>query len=146
MLTIPRSLQTQSDVHGYDDAAQARKTAMHKDGKAFLKKLALVLGLSPQQFDLRSNVAGIAVSGEVTLHADHLYVQLGSSFNGRGLQLLYRSCKSRKDSRGDTNHFVSMAELTDAERQERFVRTCKDLMERARAAAASSGASLRPAL
>jgi hypothetical protein len=45
-----------------------------------LKALADALRLSSGEFDLRSNKGGIAVSGEVTLHGDDLYVQVSQSY------------------------------------------------------------------
>jgi hypothetical protein len=47
------------------------KDAFHRNARRQLKLLAAALGLPPAKFDLRSNKAGIAVSGEITLHADH---------------------------------------------------------------------------
>ena len=54
------------------------KEAFHRTARRQLKLLAAALGLPTGGFDLRSNKGGIAVSGEVTLHADHLYVQCAS--------------------------------------------------------------------
>jgi hypothetical protein len=48
----------------YDGEA---KRAFHKRARRRLKELADALGLAPQNYDLRSNVGGIAVSGEVTM-------------------------------------------------------------------------------
>src|SRR5262245_42343824 len=56
----------------YDGEA---KRAFHNHARRRLKELADALGLAPQSYDLRSNAGGIAVSGEVTMHADHVYVQ-----------------------------------------------------------------------
>lgn len=125
-LTIKKTL-LQSDYTSYSDAGHARKLAMHKDGKAFLKQLADVLGLEKKDYDLRSNMAGIAVSGEVTLHSDHLYLQLHEScVGGGGLELLYRACDGRRDFCGKRNHFIRMRELQGEEYvQSRFI---QDLM------------------
>lgn len=131
MLKIPSSLKTKADINGYSDAAQARKDAMHKDGAKFLKALAKELGLQPGQYSVRSNVAGIAVSGEVTLHADHLYVQLQESLSGPGLHLLYRSCRNQKDYTGGQNHFIGLLTLAE-DGQQRFLETCHKLMQAAR--------------
>jgi hypothetical protein len=38
---------------------------------------------------VRSNKGGIAVTGEVTLHADNLYVQVCDAWGGNHLQLLF---------------------------------------------------------
>lgn len=56
----------------YDDDA---KRLFHHHARRQLRLLADALGLAPSSFDLRNNKGGIAVSGEVTMHGDHLYVQ-----------------------------------------------------------------------
>jgi hypothetical protein len=53
------------------------KRLFHCHAQRQLKALAKALGLTGDQYDLRSNEAGPAVSGEITLHADWLYVQVG---------------------------------------------------------------------
>jgi hypothetical protein len=55
----------------YDPGA---KRLFHNHARRRLFKLAEVLGFTAGMYDLRSNEGGIAVSGEVTLHADRLYV------------------------------------------------------------------------
>lgn len=87
-----------------------RKAAFHRHARRHLRD---ALGLDRTDFDLRSNPGGIAVSGEITLHADHLYVQsaLGSD-NG----ILYRSCAHRRDYVGGVNHFASLDLLHEPER------------------------------
>jgi hypothetical protein len=56
----------------YDADAKRR---FHHQARCRMLDLADALGLEPDEYDLRSNQGGIAVSGEVTLHADRLYVQ-----------------------------------------------------------------------
>ena len=63
----------------YDGQA---KRAFHNHARHRLKQLADALGLAPQNYDLRSNVGGVAVSGEVTMRADHVYVQACQPANG----------------------------------------------------------------
>lgn len=104
------------------------KEAFHKVARAALRKLAKELGLEKDQYEIRSNKAGIAVSGEVTLHTDPvvrinlnatdwsvvgLYVQVSQSCLGRGREVMFRTCTSRKDYTGGTNHFASAADLED---------------------------------
>jgi hypothetical protein len=48
----------------YDPLA---KQIFHRNAQRQLKLLAAALDLPPEKFDLRSNQAGIAVSGEITL-------------------------------------------------------------------------------
>ncbi len=86
----------------------AAKRLFHTQARRQLKKLADVLGLPPDGFDLRSNKAGIAVSGEITLHADHLYVQVCQPATGSDTGVLFRTCRDRKDYVGGPNNFASL--------------------------------------
>jgi hypothetical protein len=81
------------------------KTVFHRDGMKLLKTLAIELGI---EADFRSNKGGVAVSGEITLHGDQIYIQLFQpSFAPDSFQFLVRSCKGRKDYSGGMNHFHS---------------------------------------
>ncbi len=70
-----------------------------------------MLGLADGTYEVRSNKGGIAVGGEVTLHADHLYVQISQSCFGRGKEIMYRYCKGRKDYCGGHNHYFNVNRL-----------------------------------
>lgn len=79
------------------------KTIFHRDGMKLLKTLALECGI---EADFRNNKGGIAVSGEVTMHGDTVYVQLYQSIiNTEAFLFLVRSCEGRKDYHGGRNHF-----------------------------------------
>ena len=80
------------------------KGAMHRSAMGMLRELAAALGYAPDAYDVRSNKGGIAVTGEVTLHADNLYVQVCDAWGGNHLQLLIRTCKGRKDYSGGINY------------------------------------------
>ena len=67
---------------GYD---AAQKRVFHSTARARLRRLAGELGLAPGSYDLRSNQGGIAVSGEITLHHEQVYVQVSQSAMGRGM-------------------------------------------------------------
>lgn len=56
----------------------AQKRSFHIAGMKRLRMLAEALGFKPDSFDIRSNAAGIAVSGEVILHHENLYVKLAN--------------------------------------------------------------------
>lgn len=84
------------------------KRLFHSRAKSQLRRLAAALGLEPGSYDLRSNEAGIAVSGEITLHGDHLYVQVSQSAMGYHSGILFRTCKGRKDFVGGPNNFASL--------------------------------------
>jgi hypothetical protein len=135
-LTIPRGLLA-SGINSYSEEGHAQKQAFHADGKKFLAALAKALGYVPGDYDLRSNIAGMAVSGEVTLHSDHLYVQLSESCMHPGVQVLYRACSGRKDYTGKTNHFAKMADLRSTEAQALVLRTMRGLIEQAAVNAAA---------
>ncbi|RTL74570.1 MAG: hypothetical protein EKK35_24555 [Bradyrhizobiaceae bacterium] len=84
------------------------KRLFHSRAKSQLRRVATALGLGPGSYDLRSNEAGIAVSGEITLHSDHLYVQVSQSAMGYHSGILFRTCKGRKDFVGGPNNFASL--------------------------------------
>lgn len=91
------------------------KHAFHSRARRQLKQLAAALGLAPGAYDLRSNQGGIAVSGEVTLHADHLYVQACQPATGHDTGVLFRTCQGRKDYHGGPNNFASLELLNRPE-------------------------------
>jgi hypothetical protein len=84
------------------------KRLFHMHARRRLLELAASLGFAPCAFDLRSNEGGIAVSGEVTLHADHLYVQVSQPATGSDTGVLFRSCRDRRDYVGGVNNFASL--------------------------------------
>lgn len=102
-------------INDYTDEGYRAKRLLHSAGRSFLRRLASDLGLQAGTFDIRSNRAGAAVSGEVTLHADSLYVQISEHcYGGRvGLSLLYRTCEGRQDYTGGPNHTLSLREVRD---------------------------------
>jgi hypothetical protein len=74
---------------------------------------------------LRSDKAGIAVSGEVILHAEHLYVQVSQPFMGFDSGILFRTCEGRRDYVGGPNHLASLDLLnTPAELAHLIKREC----------------------
>ncbi len=100
----------QQDV-SYDDAG---KKEFHSAGKSALRKIAQSLGLEKGTYDIRSNAGGIAVSGEITLHSDSLYIQIFQSCVRMGrdkTSIMYRTCKGRKDYSGGSNNFMDISDL-----------------------------------
>lgn len=87
------------------------KQHFHTRARRSLKALAVALGLQPGEYDLRSNKAGIAVSGEITLHADWVYVSVTQGHLGNDRGVMFRTVKSRKDYSGGTNHFAPLRQL-----------------------------------
>jgi hypothetical protein len=89
----------------YDPEA---KRLFHMHARRQLRVLAEALGLGAGDYDLRSNEGGIAVSGEVTLHTDRLYVQVSQSCMGADAGILFRSCDGRRDYAGGVNNFAPL--------------------------------------
>lgn len=97
----------------YDSDA---KKDFHRVAKRQLKKLADDMGWSKAEYDLRSNLGGIAVSGEITLHHGDLYIQASQSSMGTDKGLMIRTCKDRTDYSGGQNHFAPLSWLDDDSR------------------------------
>ena len=109
-------------INAYSPSGHLKKTAMHSAGRAFLTRVAADLGLTLAQRDIRSNLGGMAVSGEVTLHADHIYVQLHESGVGHGgVRFMYRTCASRTDYCGGTNRYRFATDLARPGMYDAFV-------------------------
>ncbi|CAN7624154.1 hypothetical protein [Pararhizobium sp. LjRoot238] len=77
---------------------EEQKRRFHSIARSRLKKLAAELSLPAGTYDIRSNKAGIAVSGESTLHHEQFYLQVGQFGPGSGHGILLRTCKGRKDT------------------------------------------------
>ncbi len=90
------------------------KGSWHQEVKARLDALARHLGLPKGTYEVRSNMGGIAVSGEVTLHGENVYVQVSQLLlGGPRLEILYRTCNGRKDYSGGINHFAHISMMED---------------------------------
>jgi len=103
----------------YDDRA---KRLFHSRARSQLRRLATELSLQPGSYDLRSNQGGIAVSGEITLHSERLYVQAAQSVMGHDNGILFRTCKGRKDYVGGPNNFAPLDLLNRPEELARRIR------------------------
>lgn len=112
-------------ITAYDDVGAHNKQIFHRDARRFLRALAAQLGLEKNDYDLRSNEGGIAVSGEVTLHADRLYIQLSK---GAFADVLFRRCESRQDYYGRANHSANLADLKNPTAFPVFLASCKQLL------------------
>ncbi len=85
------------------------KESFHRDGRRLLKLLAAELEYPPQSYDLSCNKAGVAVSGEITLHTDNLYVQLSQHpFSGKRIAFRICTCKARKDHHTGPNNYADL--------------------------------------
>lgn len=87
---------------------ETSKDCFKRESMALLRKVAKLLGLEKGTYDIRYNPAGIACSGDATLHAENFYV----SFNLDVLDwVLVRTCQGRKDYTGGPNQQYSFSEL-----------------------------------
>lgn len=102
----------------YDADAKAK---FHKAAKKQLRLLGDALGLDRCNYDLRSNMGGIAVSGEVTLHHDNIYIQVSQPCWNTDTGVLFRTCKGRKDYVGGRNNCCSLGMLNDIPQLAAFI-------------------------
>lgn len=93
--------------------ADGQKRRFHTCARARLRRLATALGFAPGSYDLRANPGGIAVSGEITLHHETVYVQVSQPAAGADTGILIRQCAGRRDYTGGRNHFAPLALLDD---------------------------------
>lgn len=100
------------------------KDSFHNSGKRQLKKLAKTLGLTTNEFEVRSCYGGTAVAGEVMLHTDKFYLQIFQEVvNPKGLRIMYRDCKGRTDYTGGANRYERIENLFS----ERFIEALKKM-------------------
>jgi len=92
----------------YDDVQKQR---FHAAARARLRQLADALGFAPGSFNLRSNKAGVAVSGEITLHHEAVYIQVRQSALGGDMGILIRTCRGRRDYTGGANNWAPLGLL-----------------------------------
>ena len=119
---MPRTSSARFDFRkrvAYDPDA---KRLFHSQARRRLLELAAALSLDAGAYDLRSNQGGIAVSGEVTLHADRLYVQVSQPATRADTGILFRSCEGRRDYVGGRNNFAPLDLLHRPEELARLIR------------------------
>ena len=103
-----------------------QKRSFHITGMKRLRILAKDLAFAPKSYDIRSNCGGIAVSGEVTLHHEHLYVQISQPATRADTGILIRTCKGRKEDTGGRNHFAPLSLLDDIPE---LARLCRSILQ-----------------
>ena len=96
------------------------KRLFHAEAKRALRRLAAALGLDHAAYDLRTDVGGLAVPGEVTLHGEDVYVRVSLGGFGPG-DLLFRSVRGRRDYTGACNHWAQVEELLAPDRLARRI-------------------------
>jgi hypothetical protein len=89
------------------------KQRFHTAARARLRRLATTLGFRPKSFDLLSNLGGIAVSGEITLHHDDVYIQVCQPAGGADSGILIRTCQGRRDYTGGGTPLAPLRLLDD---------------------------------
>jgi hypothetical protein len=101
------ALATGPDL-GYNIPA---KTKFHRLGRQVLGQIATALRLPEGSYTISSNKAGPAIGGEVTLHAEHVYICLaqGCSIG----QFMYRACRHAKDYAGLANRWMDWTLLRE---------------------------------
>ncbi len=107
-----KNTEIQNFIHLSKEAANdyLNKIEFHKLGKKVCKEIAKELGLNKGEFDVRSNLGGQAVSGEITLHGEFLYLQFSGGMLS-GDVFMYRSCNGRKDYSGGPNRWMNYSKL-----------------------------------
>ena len=87
---------------------ETNKARFKREAMALLRRVVKNLNLTEGTYDLRYNPAGIACSGDATLHADNFYV----TFNLDVCDwVLVRTCNGRQDYRGGLNRQYSFKQL-----------------------------------
>jgi hypothetical protein len=84
-----------------------------KTGKRLLSKLAKELHLPKGSYEVRVNAGGVAVSGDVILHGEWIYINLSQSCVGPAFGFYWRLCRGRKDYTGLTNRWAKWDNLLD---------------------------------
>lgn len=100
---------------------QPAKGQYHRAATKVLRALAEKLGLPEGSFDIRTNMGGIAVVGETTLHGENIYIQLSQTEFG----FMYRSCKGRRDYAGGTNCWMRFETLADLDAAAAIIRKAR---------------------
>jgi hypothetical protein len=101
------------------------KRDFHLAARRQLRRLAEALGLPPGTYAIRNNAGGMAVSGEIILHAERIYVHVSQPATGHDTGVMFRTCAGRKDTYGGPNNFASLDLLnTPAELASRIREVC----------------------
>jgi len=105
----------------YDHIA---KREFHRVAAKLLQQLKRELNGIYGDGKVRHNQGGIAVSGEITLHLDCLYVQVSQfAFSGPDNGVMFRSCNGQKDYTGGANNFATFTDLVEPAKLARIIQT-----------------------
>ena len=96
------------DTEAYPIEPETKKK-FHRLGKKILKQLAQDLNLPAGSYEIRSCLGGPAIWGDITLHAERIYIKLMEPlYLGSAKRVMYRTCNGRKDYRGGSNEWCSI--------------------------------------
>ena len=101
----------------------ANKERWHRLGRGLARTLAEKMGL--EDVSICSCKGGPAVTGEIILHADWIYIQFGITCFGGETQFMYRTCEGMKDYTGGMNRWMSFDSLLDLDRVAGKLTECK---------------------
>lgn len=117
--------------------AHGNKREFMLAGKAVAKLIAERLGMKAGEYELRWNEGGIAVSGDVGLFSDWIYIDFSKSFVDQGGSFMYRATAPRKvdqfdrrkrvrwDYTGGRNRWMKWEQLLDLDRAIEIFRECR---------------------
>ncbi|PBN42962.1 hypothetical protein [Sphingobium sp. D43FB] len=95
---------------------EAAKRVFHAEARTAMRRLAEALELDAGSYDIRSTKGGPAVSGEITLHGEEVWVQLSLGAFGPDNEVVFRQVRGRGDHYGARNHWASVNELLAPDR------------------------------
>jgi hypothetical protein len=105
-------LATKTRIQAYTEKGARDKLAFISGCEAVAHELVRLLGLPDGSYKIRTNLGGAAVSGDVHLHGERIYVALEQScLNFTGFY--YRKCQGRKDYCGGRNCWVHWGRIMD---------------------------------
>ena len=102
------------------------KKLFHSKWKKNLKILAKKMNLNDADYEVRSQLGGPAILGEVILHTTWFYVRVGEPLYGGNQNVMYRTCKSMKDYTGGWNQWCTGNELLFGNVQNALLQMIKD--------------------
>lgn len=88
-----------SPIDAYTDEGAFRKDRFRRIGAKILGEIAHLMGLLPNQYEVRWNPAGIAGSGDLILHTQAIYVNFEANVC-LSLGFMYRGCDGMRDYGG----------------------------------------------
>lgn len=104
LVEFVRIAASSEEICAYTLEKEIVKARFHRLGKQVCRELAKLMELPKGSYRIDSNLGGIAVSGEITLHGEFIYLQFSQSVLGPTLGFMYRYCRGNRDYGGDLRH------------------------------------------